>query len=175
MTRFSRTYRLVLLGGILLTLSSALYGFFWYQISTQSATFADLEAEIARASTLTSDTVALRSLIRDTENDRALLESAFLSDDDLIEFLELIEGLGTTTKTEVTVVSVGTGSAQGGNENQYNLSISGEGSWSGVYHLFMLIQALPVAVIIDRVRFETTGDATLPWQVLIDFTVERSL
>lgn len=152
---------------LLLGVVAAGYGYLWYSISSTHAKIITLENEIAEAALADQGALEAETLLRNLQDAEKLLTRSFLTDDTLVPFLEQIEGLDALSGGTVTVLSVN------GEGQAYKLSVSAEGSWTNVYHVFELIEALPVAVSVSNVRFTRQGGVAAPWQAIFDFTVAQ--
>lgn len=101
---------------------------------------------------------SIQSLIKDTEADRAQLENYFVGGEDaVVGFIETIEELAVLTETalEITSVSVDNIGDDGSSIGELlRLNVRAEGQWKNVFHLFSLIELLPLKVTITRASFE---------------------
>ena len=165
------TTRFVIVAAVLLAAVAGVFFFMLVSIERQMQKLTELQESVALAQDREQKLSALKATVRAVESDRMQLDSFFLQENDLVSFLETIEGLSSTTRSRIEVVSVEKGKlplpVDGKVENQpifstIRLSIATDGSWESVFHTLSLLESLPVPLIMHRATFDVAAADTVP-------------
>ena len=135
-------------------LALGVYGVFYHALSSEVAATSEKESRIALLKDKEEEIVTQKKLIDESKEMRSALEKYFVSEEDLVSFLEPFELLGPTTGTDMTLSSVDVVTPQGDTTTgmpALAISISAEGTFSSVYHLLALLEDLPYEVQIGQV------------------------
>ena len=110
--------------------------------------------EIADESRKEENLRLLKKSIDNTVEERANIATHFVSEDDIVPFIERVESLGALSHARVTLRSV---SVEGEKNDMLKLELSIVGSFSEVFHFLTLAEHLPFKVL-----FEKTNMLKLP-------------
>jgi len=94
----------------------------------------------------------------------AKLDSHFVADDEIINFIETIEDLGEDSGAEIEVTSVGVGNKSVKKADQasisefLNLDFKIEGSFAQIFHFLSMLEKLPFRIDVARVNFRINFD-----------------
>ena len=97
-----------------------------------------------------------------TIHDRSRLGSLFVSDDQTVAFIEMLESLGQNTGATVALTSIDATDLQGSLANslgRVNAHVDISGSWSSVMRTLILAEILPYKSSINSVNLESSGTA----------------
>ena len=86
------------------------------------------------------DLLALTKILTETAGARATVGTAFLSDTELISFIERLEGLA---RTAGVILKLDEPKVTGGKIASLGLSFQAMGSFTGLYHFLSLLENLP--------------------------------
>ena len=127
---------------------------------------------------------AQRATVQDIARDRAVLDSYFLDETALVEFLESIEALGARTGTVVEVVSVNERELPMGEEIDgvqktipaITLAITAEGSWTQLFSFLVLLESVPMVHRVDHASLDVSAADTNPitWEGSFTLSVIRN-
>ena len=155
----------------LIAVSLYLYALITIQQKSQDAS--TLTADIA---TLTAQKENLRSVqknVADTFLVRNELDGYFIPQDGVVQFLNLLQSLGTEKHLTLKVTSVGIDAAPLSpdmlEEVVANLEISG--AWSDVSNFAALVELMPYKVYIKSVDLEKDGLSIPSWKGLLTIGV----
>ena len=158
MIQFSKAIQFSVVSGLLSAAFVAGYYILDNQIKGKNREAAVILSEIDSALLVDRQLRGVQNLIRDTEGDREKLNSYFVSNEGIVDFLEVIEGLEQYTGAEVSIKTVGVNDpGEFENIEQLELNLTAEGSWEAVYHFFVLIESLPYRIDLNRVQFNSVG------------------
>ena len=114
-------------------------------------TVAAEEAQILATQNAHVQTV--RRVVRDTQIQRETLSTYFLSEEEIVEFLEEIENLGTHAGSQVSVQTVQAGEAvdKDGAIIPLQLTLRSGGSLQAVFYTLALLESYPKALSVEEV------------------------
>lgn len=164
---------LVAISAIIFVVSvAACIAFFWI-VSKQKAEYAGLLLERAQAQVHQE---ALQSLVRtldDTKQERSSLLSRVLKDDEVINFLALIETLGKEQGVTLTTNSLNVLPGNGTFETLV-VNIGVEGSYEEVSYIIRLLEQLPYQSTVNNVKMsrDSEGEASL-WKGSFEVKVTK--
>ncbi len=160
----------------MLTLLAATSAYVWlflevrHTLSEVTNTAEDARFVAAR----NAHTQTVRRIIRDTEMERAELDSYFLREEDIVTFLGNVEELGIYVGAPITVQSVSAEEAIDTDERivPLRLVLSSEGALQELFYLLQLLETFPAAVQVQKVQI--TQDAKdRAWNGTFHITVLR--
>ena len=113
-----------------------------------------LETDIKTNDTLQS----IETVLTDAKGDIEKLESYFVGQDGIVDFIETVESYGRTSGVKMSIDFVGVeGGIQANNKGDVKetlrIKLSTEGSWTATVHFLSLIEHIPFRINMDRVRF----------------------
>ena len=129
----------------------AMFGYVVWRLQFERARYDTLLSDIALGEQRERATARLRGAIRDSQEQRQLLES--LTGTDLIAAVSTIEGVGRESGTVVTIENA---SSAESSENVHTVSVSGgaEGRLSAILTTLKLFETLPFPAVIDSLSIE---------------------
>ncbi len=166
----------MIVGALIFAVFSVVYGYVIYIVFDTNREVGVLEESVNIEARREEHLRSLKNVLLDTESERAKLNELFLADNNIVQFIERIERLGLLTGVSLDTRSVGIQKA-GGDGDVYEwlkISVSVRGSWSELYHFLSLIENLPVAVFLDKARFNySTGADVSEWGGTFDLRVAK--
>jgi len=182
------TVRLLTITASLAGIALMLYAVLLFSINKTRANVETLAEEVATAQAQQSDIAQLQRTADKIAQEQVKLDGFFLAQDDLVGFLETIEGLGVHTGTTVAVDSVAESkqkiTIEGNKQKELDTIlrvVSIEGSWAEVFHTVSLIETLPLPITITRADYTITGvntsgeDSETQWGAHLTFNVLKQL
>lgn len=126
-----------------------------------------------------------KSLVKDTEANRAKIENYFVADDTIVNFIETVESMSDYTGAEVKVLSVNVSDNQimkNDVSEVLRLNLETKGTWNKVFHFLSLMEKMPFSIDILKADFEVSKDDTKKtgknnireWTMFVDIAVIKS-
>ena len=122
---------------------------------------------------------SVKKLIEDTENERKKLDTYFVTDNSVVDFIESIEALAKEVEIDTEVVSVDISENDKISEALL-LSLEVEGLWSNLFYFVSLIEELPFKIGISKVDIKAVYEdanktkSSGSWKGVINFNVLKS-
>lgn len=115
---------------------------------------AHIAQEAQLAATRNAHTQTVRRVVRDTQQERAVLDTYFASEEDIVDFLEEFESIGSAAGTVFRVQSVSLGNTLDADERLIELTLTTQasGTFARVVHTLALLESFPKAARVDAVR-----------------------
>jgi Tfp pilus assembly protein PilO len=132
------------------------------------------EADIVAQQSTTLRT--LQSIVEITREDRAGINTFFLTEQEIVDFLEVIEGLREDTGASINVRSIGEGETLTNTlTKELHLNVTAEGSWEAVYHFLALLESLPYRIKLQQVQLSDSSTTTdePSWSGVFNFSVTQ--
>jgi len=147
------TQKVMIATGFITLLVIGAYGFFFYKIKTEvesvSAVTAELEKEKEKLSTLDST----KRMFSETSGPRAKLDSFFVDQAGVVDFIQKLEELGKYSGAEVTLKNLNEKKAEG-----LTFSVAVDGTFSEVMHTISLLENMPYNMLFTQVQiFRSPG------------------
>lgn len=104
---------------------------------------------------------SFNALVKTTSNIKADSEKAnkfFIKKDEVANFLDVVEGIASSTQTEVSIKSVGEKKIQ--DSSALSLNIGVVGSYKNVYYALSLLQELPYQTEIQKLKLSIDNGET---------------
>lgn len=157
------------------------YAYFLTLINNEIAEASELASEVERKSRKEHSLQAMQSTIRAIQSERQELDSYFLQEKELIEFLETIEDLGGLTQTAIAVKAVSEASValpdREENAPALRLTIEVDGPYRGVFHAISLLELFPLPLAVHEITLERTTqrleNETPVWRATVMLSVTR--
>jgi len=142
----------ILLGGslILALVFIALYALGYIVVQKKFSDVKDLVLQSRQEVLETEQLQSTKHLINDTREQREKLNNYFVTEDEIVVFIEQIESLGSFAGVSLELNAVDVVSDAG--DDALSLKFTTYGSWEGTYYLLALIETLPYNIYIERVR-----------------------
>jgi len=173
-----RTKQLVLMAGTLSLFLVLGYGYAVWKIFDMNRTVQALEADVQLQLSREDLGRKAGTLLSETAQERSKLDSLLLADNEIVPFLEHIEGIGEIADVTLDVKTV---DVIGSEEKQdvyewLKISVTADGSWIEVYHFLSLLEHIPLALVVDRVDLTVLKEedkSTNMWDGRFDFRVAK--
>lgn len=131
------------------------YGYFFYSITTTNNEASLIRGDILLKEKKENRAFVDRNLVRGTENERQVLDNYFVNSNSIISFIERLESLGRASRVSLTLSSVDIDSER---KNALKINLRMTGTFSGIYYLISLIEAMPYEI--DVTRFSISKSAS---------------
>lgn len=165
---------LISLGISFLLLAGALgaYAFWYLMVSAASTKVATLENTLAVKVDESAQILSARRTLAALQAENIIFENYFVNEEDIVPFLEVLEGAGNELGATVEVVSV---SKEGGPEGtRLSVAVSIEGSFEGVMKTLGVIEHGPFDITTSGLTLSHLpgGEETPPrWSASVTFSV----
>lgn len=144
-----------------LTMIAAATMYFYMYRSVNSSTDRALEARdiAATESSSKSQEADLAKIYVDTESSRARLHAFFISEEEVVSFVEAIEALGPKSGAKISLsdLSVAAGTAKNLKWSRAHVTV--DGTWSSVMRALELSETLPYDIEISGVRLSSSSSS----------------
>ncbi len=147
---------------------------FGYMLSVHRATLATRMMDAATARAHQESLAKLVEIVSKTEAERAILKKRILGSGDAIEFLSLIETLG--TEQNVTLTKNLTVEPINETFETLKMTINMSGSYDDVIRIVSLFETLPYQSVVSRVQIaskEEKGNGTGVWEGSLELLVTK--
>ncbi len=146
-----------------------LYGYMYYIVGNSLEKALVAREEVKKEQAYKDQGESSVSLSETTKNDRAMLNTFFVDDEDKVTFIEMIESLGDRTGSAVTLSSIvadDLATSPVGTQGHVKINVEAQGSWSSVMRTLILAENLPYKITVTSIRLDTSGtlDAKNPKQ-----------
>ena len=166
MDKFKTTKQFLIFSIILATASVVSYIIFFNLVKGKNEDVSLITNEIDIAIQKEIKLKSVKDLIKDTENDRKKLDTYFVADDKIVNFIEDVEKIGSDIGVDVEVVSVSISDsksqvpAHSKISEQLNLDFKVEGMWSDVFQFLAIMEKLPFKIDISKTSLEVVYSDT---------------
>ena len=130
--------------------------------------------QIAKIQNNERELTSLTRLVEETAEERVLIDSYLLHEEEVIDFLALIESLGREQNVELQTTSL---TVQPLNDvfDQLRINVSVTGPYSSVVHMLKLFETLPYQVTVLKTSLSQASDnsQTSLWNGLFDLQVTK--
>ena len=155
--------KLILIFVIIINLVAGVgYFFLFNYIKTDSETASSLLSSIDSSAKKDSSLKALRSVIKDTQTQRDLLSTFFLSPDSEVFFIEQIENLATSSGLTVKTKNVSSVVGPTPTTKTFQIEESVSGSWNDIVYFMNYIENLPYDIHIQNMSLSQQVTASAP-------------
>jgi Tfp pilus assembly protein PilO len=135
-------------GTLFFLLSVGVFSVFLHVVTKQKAEFTEQTVENIRSEAHHDSLAALMETLEKTKDERESLTSRVLREEDVIDFLALIESLGDEQGVELTTASLTVESIDAVFETLV-VNVGVEGSYTGVMQVLKIIEHLPYQTTIS--------------------------
>lgn len=160
----SRHYILIIIAFICLSVAVYGYYFLYKRTIVQAGNHQNIVNEINDASSKSQTTQDLLKIYDSTKDSRDKLPSYLVDKNKIVNFIEMVEGVGDRSNTELELSSISN------DEATIRAKIQVKGSWTGVMSALIMIENLPLSLTINNVRLDSNGDPTKnhSWNMYLD-------
>ena len=148
----SRHYVLIMISLLCVIIVSYGYYYIYNMAIIQAGNHQNIVSEIKNEDSRSLNTQNLLKVYNATKESRDKLSSYFVNKDKIVNFIEMVEGVGDNSNTELELSSISN------DENIIRAKIQVKGSWSGVMTALIMIENLPLSMSINNVRLDSSGD-----------------
>lgn len=151
--------------------------FFVIKRRTEAVSIA--ENQLALAAEKANSLKSVKVLMDDTAERRVKVDTFFIKDDKVVDFLDSLDTLGTKNGVKLTINSVGVAPLTKPSSSfleQLNIKIQVEGSWANVYRFLTLLETMPYKVSWGRVGFDKVSGRDSKqsvWQGVFDVSIVK--
>jgi hypothetical protein len=152
--------------------SFVVYGFLKLEEMESSASLLEQEVIQEKESIQTFD-----SLVKNFSNIKEESQKAntfFIKKDEVVDFLNKIEGLASTTNTQISIQAV-TDKNTGSSSSLLSVGVKAHGSYSNLYYLLRILEELPYQAEIQNVRLTNQRTTNDKGEVLGSWTADITI
>mgnify|MGYP000973946804 CR=1 FL=1 len=162
----------------------AVAGGYWYVFSSVDAQITSTTSvlqEIAAEQYRQDHQRTISDSLKKVADNKDRLEKYFVSSEQVVGFIEKVEGIGGIAGANLTLSSINADditTAATGTIGKIKAHVSGTGSWAAVMKSVSIAERLPYSVSLNNLRLdlaglsETTGKALSQAQWRVDFDIE---
>lgn len=173
----SRTKKILIFTTIIAIAILAVYIALFFQLKNKNEGISILKNEVENITKKDAEQRVIKDTIKETEKERAELNSYFVSSDGVVDFIETIEALATDTAISVEITSVSIKKAPEHSDiiELLRISIKTDGRWINMFHFLSLVETLPFDIFVERVNFSKEKDkiASRLWNGAFDISVAK--
>jgi hypothetical protein len=152
------TQRHKLTGGLLISLllaflSLAVFSYFFVVIQKKNINIAKTTLEVDHLNQSLNEQATIKKTLQTTQEERDQLSSYFITSDNVVGFLERIEGYASKTNTTIVITDVDIDE----DLNVLNFSLSASGVFADLYQLLLLLENAPVEFDFQGTSFSQVG------------------
>lgn len=133
----------------LLAVAAIVYGVAYHAVASESSAVATLEGQIRAKTDAAARIAAARSALAEISGDEAAVQGYFVSEADVVPFIDDLESRGSSLGAEVRVVSVSVASA--GLHPTLALALTASGPFDAVMRTLGTIEYAPYAIAVQNV------------------------
>ncbi|MFA6554560.1 MAG: hypothetical protein WCS89_03565 [Candidatus Paceibacterota bacterium] len=158
----NRSSTILALSLSLVIFTGAVYGYMYYMVDV----FLD---RIVEAQTTSNSLILTKSQeqsflesYKSTASRWKSLPNYFVDSGHVVNFIEVIEALGTESGSKVSISSIDSDNLDGaplGKEGVLSMRITIQGSWSSVMRALSLTETLPYKISIDEIKANTSNES----------------
>lgn len=157
MKQFKTTKQILALTMILAIASVVFYVLFFNNVKGKNETISTIINDIDIAIQKETRLKSAKDIIKDTETGRGKLDTYFIDNEEIIDFIEEIEKIGRDIGVEIEIISVSISDSKIQRDNiseVLNLDLKAEGKWSSVFHFLALIEKMPFKINISKINLQ---------------------
>jgi len=168
----------------ILVVAAVGYGIFFSIITSTNKALATIDYELDIEVRNESGLKDLSRVIKNTETERSVLNTYFIKDDDVVDFINDLEGYAREVGVVPEIVFVDTDNTEIldaiDHFEDLNIEIKVKGSWSNVFHFAQVVDNIPNHLSVDKVSIinvpskSEEGGPSLEWEGVFGFSVLKS-
>lgn len=163
---------IVIAGSLYLILSIAVYVVFFQMVTKQKMKFTEQTIERVQAEYYHKSLSALMETLEKTKGDRENLISRVLKEEDVINFLALVESLGKEQGVSLSTNSLTVEPIDAVFETLI-VNVSVEGQYAGVLHVLKILEHLPYQVSVTKFQITRSSAEGSVWKSTYDVRVTK--
>lgn len=121
----------------------------WFQIDIKRSEAAGFKTELEGFQDMLGSQSELVATVSNTEYQRSLIDSYFISETSFVPFIEQLEELATSTGVQLEK------GALAGGDGSLTFTFRTEGSFNDTYYFLSLIERIPVGLTIERADLQS--------------------
>ena len=167
---------------LLIIMASAGWFYVFAKISSGRKEILELRKNIMRSEKKKVDEKSLAIFLDGVKNERGLIESVFLKENDLIRLIKGLESIGESSGVSLKISAIST---EKGETSKPVISFSAQGEFEHIFKYLYFLENLPYLITIDKVSFQNTEanseiaqadnkkiNSTPVWQALFSIKLE---
>ena len=167
---------------LLIIPASAGWFYIFAKMSSGRKEILELRKNVMRNDKKTVDEKTLALFLDSVKNEKELIESVFLKEDDLIRLIKGLESIGESSGVSLKISAIST---EKGAASKPVISFSAQGEFEQIFKYLYFLENLPYLITIDKVSFQNTEvnsaiaqadnkktNSTSVWQALFSIKLE---
>lgn len=155
MDKFKATKHTLIFTIILTIAAIAFYVLFFGNIKEKNENISLIKNEVNIAVQKEINLRSVKDLIKETKEDRLKLDTYFIADDKVVDFIENLEQLSKYAGVDIEVVSVDVSQDVKKNMSEsLDLDFKVSGKWRDIFHLLTLIENMPLKIKILKTNLK---------------------
>ena len=174
---FKTTHRAFVAVVIFFFVALGVYSFIFYTLMASSRNGASLQKQIAGLEVRENEVGTLKKELSDMEGQQKTLSSYFIDANDIVPFLDTVEGYGKTTNVVTKFDSFDIKN----NPNRLEVSLVADGSFTDLYRFLGFLENAPYAISISKMDLQLsvarglqpsgTSPKTTGWEARVNLSV----
>lgn len=151
---------LLILALVALSASIFTYSFFYNFVKSEAEESAQLSQQIAAIEEQRRHEQGVASVYQQSVSDLAALKSYVVTGEQVVDLIEEIEEIGTTTSTSLELTGITNSANASQKEGEFSVftaTVHGKGTWTNIMRALILIEHLPYSMSINNIRFAEEG------------------
>lgn len=134
---------------------SAGWFYVFSKISSERKAILELRKNILRSEKKNTDEKSLARFLDGVKNERGLIESVFLKEDDLIRLIKGLESIGESSGVSLKISAI---SAEKNAASKPVISFSAKGTFEQLFKYLYFLENLPYLITTNKVSFQNDED-----------------
>lgn len=135
----------------LIFLVSAGWFYVFSKISSERKSILELRKNILRSEKKNADEKSLARFLDGVKNERGLIESVFLGEEDLIRLIKGLESIGESSGVSLKISAI---SAENKTASKPVISFSAKGTFEQLFKYLYFLENIPYFITINKVSFQ---------------------
>ncbi len=154
---------------VFLVLVAAGYWYAYFSVSRESIKAAEISVSIASLTQTAERTEAVNQALVELGGSEEVVENHFVSDDNIVGFLEEMQKLATSLEAGMDVLSVAAGKDAA--RPTLTVSLRIQGSFSAVMRTLGALEYAPYALTVSSLNMSENADEKMPWSAGVTLTI----
>lgn len=155
---FARTRSMVFIATLCAVGAAGAYGFLVFYIVHTHAASSELSVAVEVERNKEQGVRATGRLLQELAEEESAISRHFVGAEDIVSFIEEIEGAGRDAGIALEVASVNLAPDLDDSHEWLTLALKVEGSWEKLFHFTVLLETMPVVIELDQVSFKFIPD-----------------
>lgn len=149
--KYKKTKIILFVWVVIFVLMTSLFVFEFLKLKNTDKYTDSLEQEIAQKKESLQSFDSLIKMSSNIKADSEKINNFFIKRDEVVTFLDIVESLAPTTKTQISIRSVADKKTETGGA-LISININARGSYSNLHYLIRMLEELPYKTEIQNVR-----------------------